>query len=281
MRPGIYLDIPEEQYHADPCPAPSLSCSVAQSLVLESPAHAYLKHPKLGGEKFIPTAEMDRGTLLHALLLGAGLSRIEVVECNDWKKKDNQEIRDALRDAGQVPVTRRLYDDAVLAAGRLKERLRAKGYEFKGHSEVTLIWNETAERDEVICRGRMDHLIEGNAFDLKITDDANPRVIDNRMTAMGYDIQGIAYTRGLAYALPDLRGRTSFTFLFCEPNPPYAVTPVQCMGSLRELGERKWRAAVSIWNRCLRDERWPDYTDGIHYAEAKPWQLAEYGIDAA
>jgi hypothetical protein len=282
MQPGIYPDIDEATYHRDPCLTPSLSCSVAQALILESAAHAYLRHPKLGGQPFKPTAAMDNGTLIHALLLGVGLKRIEIVECDNWTKKSHQEIRDAARDAGLVPVTRRQYDDALIATARIGERLKAKGYELKGHSEVSIFWRETT-RDgvEIECRGRMDHLLDHHGYDLKITADANPRTLTRgHLTRMGYDIQGCAYTRGLENALPHLRGRCDFTFLFCEPEPPYCVTPIRCSGSLRELGERKWSRALDTWERCLRRNEWPDYVDGVVYAEAAPWELDEYGLAA-
>ena len=72
MDPGVYYDLPEHEYHSDPCDSPSLSASIAQTIVLESPAHAWLQHPRFGGKQIEPTKEMDRGTLVHALLLGKG-----------------------------------------------------------------------------------------------------------------------------------------------------------------------------------------------------------------
>lgn len=36
--PGLYLEVPERIYHADPCPSPSLSASVANVLIDQSPS---------------------------------------------------------------------------------------------------------------------------------------------------------------------------------------------------------------------------------------------------
>jgi hypothetical protein len=46
-RPGIYLDVAANDYHADPCPAPSFTQSIAKVLLEKSPAHARLAHPRL------------------------------------------------------------------------------------------------------------------------------------------------------------------------------------------------------------------------------------------
>ncbi len=45
-RPGFYT-MSEAAYHADPCADPSLSRSIAEKLILESPRHAHAAHPRL------------------------------------------------------------------------------------------------------------------------------------------------------------------------------------------------------------------------------------------
>jgi hypothetical protein len=284
MQPGLYLDISEADYHSDaldPALPPSLSASIAESLVLKSEAHAHMRHPRLGGQPFVPTNDMDRGTLIHALLLGKG-RECAIIECDDWKKPGNRELRDSHRAEGRLAVTRKLYDQSIGAAKELQKRLAAKGYPLSGDSEVTVLWRELAENGNVVhCRARMDHVQDTDIFDLKITGDANPRTITRgHLTRMGYDVQAAAYTRALDNVLCR-PGRSTFTLLFCEPEPPYCITPVRLAGSLRELGNRKWLRSVNTWERCLRTNIWNDYTDGVVFAEARPWELDEEESEAA
>lgn len=275
LTPGLYLTISEDTYHADPLEKPSLSVSIAQAHVLESDAHAWLRHPRLGGQGVIPNKAMDRGSLIHALLLGKGRT-VAVVECDDWKKKRDQELRDEHRAAGRLAVTRKLYDDSIEAARQLKVKLEARGYKFDGDSEVTVVWREQASNGaEVLCRCRMDHVSGPNIFDLKI-GDANPkRFKKGHLTAMGYDIQGAAYPRAIETIDPRLRGRVLFRLLFCEPEPPYCITPVRFAGTLRALGERRWQRGIDAWERCTRTGTWGDYTDSEVVVEARPWELEE------
>ncbi len=275
---GLYLDISEEEYHNDPHETPSLSSTVARLLVRKSPAHAFLAHPKLGAARFAPKNEMDRGTLLHKLLLGAG-REVVVIECDDWKKPGNRELRDIHRDAGKLAVTRKLYDEALESAKELQPRLAAKGIVFDGHSEATLLWDEEASNGNAVkCRARLDHIKEQHLYDLKMTGDANPRTLKNgHLTNMGYEIQAACYTSGASNVLPNMRGRLDYTLVFCEHEPPYCVTLVRCSGSLRELGARRWRRAVDTWEYCTRTGTWPDYTGNgeIVFVDAKPWDLDE------
>lgn len=284
MKPGLYLEeVSEVDYHNDALgEGLTLSCSIAQALVLESAAHAYLRHPKLGGQPFAPTNEMDRGSLIHALLLGKG-RELAIVEADDWKKKGNRELRDEHRKAGRLAVHRKLYDESLVAAQELKKKLATRGYEFTGDSEVTLIWPEHAANGAtVLCRGRLDHVKGAEIWDLKITGDANPKTLTRgHITRMGYDIQGAAYPRGLESVDPRYRGRVTYTLLFCEPEPPYCVTPVRFAGSLKELGSRKWQRGVNRWEWCMRTGEWPDYCSDVVFAEAKPWELEEETSEVA
>ena len=47
--------MPARDYHADPGETPTLSASIAKRIVNESPLHAWLKHPRLGGLPDEPT----------------------------------------------------------------------------------------------------------------------------------------------------------------------------------------------------------------------------------
>ena len=62
MTPTLRTDIPAADYHADRVghgDAPSLSSSVARTLIQQSPIHAWFKHPKLGNAPRESTASMS------------------------------------------------------------------------------------------------------------------------------------------------------------------------------------------------------------------------------
>lgn len=72
FRPGIY-DTPEPEYHADPCPEPSLSAGSAVTVLQKSPLHAWW-----GSERMNPDFErvekrhFDIGSAFHARITGVG-----------------------------------------------------------------------------------------------------------------------------------------------------------------------------------------------------------------
>jgi len=80
-----FLEINEAGYHADPCEAPSFSASLGKVILDQSPLHAYLAHPRLGGAVREPSSAMEFGTLVHKLILGEGASVVSV-NADNWKK---------------------------------------------------------------------------------------------------------------------------------------------------------------------------------------------------
>jgi hypothetical protein len=82
MKPGIYTDMTAADYHADPCPNPSLTQSVAKVLLQRSPLHAWHAHPRLNPDyQHDDATKFDIGNIAHKMLLGRG-KEIVVLEAS-------------------------------------------------------------------------------------------------------------------------------------------------------------------------------------------------------
>lgn len=279
---GRILGCTAVEYHADPCPTPSLSSSIAHKLINQSPLHAWHAHPKLGGRPPLPTREMDTGQLVHALLLGAtapkGSHVVSVIDAKDWRKKATQAARDDARGKGQVPVLARQYERAVEVTKIIEAKMAAHGLPLDGKSELVLSWEEESMLLEgpVACRAMLDHfrLKQRQIIDLKTCDSAHPKACIAHAINYGYLIQHAAYASAVGQVFPEIAGRLDFVFVFAEVEPPYCVTPVRLDGSLRQIGEMNWNRAVEVWGQCLSARRWPEYAEEIITLEAPPWLLA-------
>lgn len=267
------LDVTEDEYHADPCAAPSLSASIATLLVDRSPLHAWQAHPKLGGVRRAPTAAMDRGTLIHKLLLGKG-AEAAIIDAPDYRTKKAQQQRDDARGVGKAPVLASLYSDALATAGVLLKRLADFDVTLGGESEVVVTWEEDSPHGPVTCRGMFDHLEGDVIYDLKTSRSAHPRACSRHVVEYGYDVQHAAYLSALEALRPELQGRAVFVHLFVELEPPFGVYPCRLDGVLREYGERRWGRAVETWAKCLATNEWPGYSPGIEWLAAPSWLLA-------
>jgi len=266
------LNVSPDEYHA----LPGFSSTVAKELIARSPLHA----KAMVGKK--PTKAMDRGSIIHRLVLGKGAD-YEVLEFKDYKTKAAQEARDSARARGFVPVLTEDHDEYVLTSIAIRYQLREHGIELNGCSELAIEWTEETEHGSVTCKGMLDHcwLETGIILDLKITENAAPSAVERTSENLGYAIQCAAYSRALAALVPDLTGRVGFGFAFCEPDPPYAINLSEPDGIFQEIGQQRWLRAVRTWAECKRFDRWPAYGTGVNPITAPAWALAREGFSSS
>jgi len=274
--PGIHFDMPEADYHADPCPAPSLSSSVARVLIEQSPAHARAMHPRLCPDAKSP--ESDRlalGAVVHALVLGRG-AKFHVVGATDYKTKAAREERDGAIAMGWTPIKAADMAEAERIAKSVDHHIASDLDVFDtftaGASEAVLIWREA----DAWCRAMVDKLFIGDRdaviYDIKTTDQsAHPMGLARKVLSMGYDLRAAFYMRGLARLRPDLAGRIRFRWVFVETSAPYAVTVAELDGAGLTIGDKKAATAIALWQRCVRDDAWPTWPIGVHRLESPPW----------
>lgn len=276
------LNVTEAEYHADPCPSPSLSHSLAHTLVTESPRHAWLQHPKLGGVERIATKAMDEGAILHKLLLGAGAD-FEMVVADDWRTKAAKEERESIQAAGKIAILAHHFEKLKTAAERILKNAENQGFPIYGQPEIAIAFDELGRHSDVACRCRIDLIRPDHIlYDLKKVRSANPRDLSRIIFDYGYDIQHMAYTRAYEKLVPDAVGRADFVFLFCETDPPYEVVAARLDGAMREIGQRRWTKAVMLWEKLLTEGSfpWPGYADGAIVLDSPPYivsrELEEY-----
>lgn len=275
MKPGIYT-MPEADYHADPCPAPSLSSSIAKILLAQSPLHAWHAHPRLNPD-FKPeeSEAFDLGKAAHALLL-EGDDRMQVIDAENYRTKAAQEARDAARAAGKYPVLAAQYADVLAMRQAALEAIEQcsdlSGMKMAdGKPEQTVIWQEGG----AWLRCRPDFLTDDRkiVLDYKSTTDATPATFQRQMVRMGYHFQEAFYSRGIAAVTGEA---PAFVFLAQENTAPYRCSFHACGPSLRQIADAEIDRAISVWTRCMETGKWPSYRLDIHYAEAASWQIAEH-----
>lgn len=277
MIPGVHT-IPQAEYLADPCPAPSLSSGIAAILCTQSARHAWQAHPKLNPQYASEEdTKFDRGTAAHDLLL-EGLNRIVIVEADDWRTKAAREQRDAIRAEGKLPLLARHFEAVEKMVEIAKQAINScpdlEGYRLdNGRPEQTFIWQE----DGIWCRGRPDWLSNDRRLilDYKSTaGSAEPDAWIKTLLGMTGELQPAFYLRG--NAATGGREDARFVFLVQENEPPYACSFIGAAPSLIDLGDRKVAHAVSLWRQCISSGEWPAYGNRIAWVDAPVYAQAQW-----
>lgn len=286
--PGIY-EMEPGQYHADPCPLPSLSSSIARTLIRRSPLHAHAAHPRLGGAGGTrPTRAMDDGSVVHSLLLDKGATVVPLravygpkheragEPVTDFATKAAQEERDALREAGHLPVLAHRLPELRRCAAAIARNLRfhQDGGDFfaPGRTEAVVVWEE----DGIWLRCMVDRLPDdprAPPYDIKTTAlSAAPGGWERRLQT-DYAFQAAFYARGLRA----VRGVTPapMRFVVGEIEPPHGVAVMCAAPSLQAIAEAEVERAVALWRRCITEDFWPGYPPFTAHVEAPTWMLTQ------
>jgi len=276
-RPGVYK-MAMDAYQADPCPAPSLSSGIAHRLITQSPLHAWHAHPRLN-PAYVREEDtaFDLGSCAHALLL-EGDGAIVSLDYADWRKKEAQQERAAVRQAGKIPVLAHKYQECLAMAEVARAAIRNCGDVHidlaEGRAEHVIAWQEEAG---AWCRARPDwHSNDRTVFlDYKSTSgSAEPNAwIRNQMGPMGYDVQAVHYQRGNVRTGGPAHAQ--WLFLVQENYPPYCYSFVGLSPAMREIAQRKWDFALALWTHCTKVNVWKGYPNVIAYAEPTAWQMSD------
>ena len=283
-KPGIYLDVSEKDYHADPCVVPSLSSSIAGVLYEQSPRHAKYAHPRLTPNDEIEksTRPADVGSAVHKFMLGRG-REVQLVPFDDYKKTDARTVRDAARKDGKIPVLQTDFENVEGLCTQISDQLvdLGRGDIFHAcNTEVTLVWQEN---NGVWCRARLDALPKdaGEIAHLRVPELKTTAGSADVETWTGpffnnrNDIQAAFYKRGLFKLLPML-STVTFEWLVAEQKPPYAINILTVSNQAAEEAEQVVEHAINTWGHCMTSGEWPGYDGGI--IETTQWRSMRRGM---
>ena len=274
MSVKIIKDLPEEVYHSQRGEeTPLLTYSAVKTMVQKSPYHAYLNHPLLGAGEHKSTKAMDKGSIIHGLLLGSG-QEVAVLDFDSYRTKAAQEEKVASYEAGKIPILSKDYkeiEDALITIRNQIMELAPYFFDTDAERELSIKYSLD---NGVKCQSRLDWIQPetGRIIDLKTCADSSPDKLEKAILNFGYDIQEAMYTKACEKAYPEMAGRFTWEFLFIETSAPYMVSIVETDSTMSFLGNHKLERASETWSQCLESGKWPGY--GRFVVNAPMWAVS-------
>lgn len=262
---GVF-DIPEADYHRDPVPGGSLSCSGAKKLLPPS-CPALFKHEQENGQPYKKAFEF--GSAAHKLVLGAG-PELVVVEGTGkggpdaWQNAADKERVVEARQRGAIPLKPSEYAQVQAMAKALREHPIASALLTPegGKPEQTLIWEDS--ETGIMCRSLVDWMPDriGNRLvlgDYKSAVSANPEDFRRSAHTYGYNMQNAWYLDGIrALGLDD---NPDFVFVVQMKTAPYLVSLVRLDDAALRVGAERNQKARRVFAGCQQSGVWPGFTD--------------------
>lgn len=269
--PGLYPDLPAEQYHADIVPEGSLSSTGARKLLAPS-CPAKFKYELDNPQPY--KREFDIGTAAHQLVLGNG-PKLVVVDAPRWDTNAIKADLAAIRAEGAIPLKAADHDMVhAMAAALLRHPFAADLFApGSGAPEQSLFHQDPYSGTWL--RARLDwlpNLTGGRTLigDYKTTRDASNAAFTRSIEEYGYHQQAGFYL-DVAIALELVSPDAEFLFVAQEKKAPYLVNVIGITADWLRVGRAKNRAAIDIYTGCRMTGNWQGYGDEPNYVAQPTW----------
>jgi len=270
--PGIYLGVPEAEYHADP----SFSNSRAALLNV---APEKLKDVLENGQKPKKVWAFGRG--VHALMLPAqdfdGTYTV-AGPCSATTQKGTPctsggslraggrwycgtHIKAVIDEVDALTVVSAEDYEAMKGMRERAARSRSVSalFALEGHSEVSVRYVHAAG---VTIKVRADWWAPGAGVvvDYKSARSADPAEFRRKLRPLGYHRQAPTYLDAFAANGAPL---TDFVFVAQEKEPPYLVSACRLSDAAIHAGREDMERLVKLYRTCLELDSWPGYGDDV------------------
>ena len=258
--PGIYPDVPADEYHS----WDAVSNSRLSTIHKHSPAH--LRHELDNPSE--PTPAMALGSALHdaVLLPDVYRERYAVAPPCDRRTKAGKATWAAFCEssAGCTLLTDAQSEavDGMSASVRSHPRVAELLAHPTARTELSIVWIDPGTG--LTCKARLDILAdcgEWIAGDLKTTSDAKPAEFSRSVWNFGYHRQAAMYTDALAAHGIDC---PHFLFVAVESSPPYAVSVHRMLDEAVQAGRDQIQPLLETYRVCMESGVWPAWGDDVH-----------------
>lgn len=292
--PGIYLNIGSREYFDEPCPQAALSNSGVKILLAKTPAEFAHAHPALNPdcEDGKSSAAKRFGDVAHQLALGKGRG-YAVGPFKTWASNDAKAFKEDAEKQGLTPVKAPEFKEAEGCAAVMRAKIQDTLNAIAGtirvpvpvpyETEVVAVWQEDTAHGPIWCRIMMDvwcpalNVILDPKFSNRMADG----VFESHAVAMGWDLQGAWYPRGIEAIFPELAGRIRFINLVVSPDAPHVHRVREADEATRYSCQLEIERAKEIFGRCLYRNEWPGYPRMIESWTARSYTLNERAMRSA
>lgn len=254
-QPGIYYDVPEEDYFS----IPAIHNSFISRFIDKSPKHAWYEFTHSSP----PTKSQKVGSLSHKALLEPEIFHRDIIP---YLPGDGRKGR--VRNSKKL--VKKLYPDAkeYIKFSQMEKYLK-KADEAMGNeigkslqrnlaTEVTMIVRDPETNLLLKCRWDAIHFEKEVGFDYKTTRNVNPRNFK-------WDIWKYGYYRQLAFYLhvASILGydMKKFLILAQEKKPPYVAVWFDLFAGALTLGTEEIQDALKDIRTCFDNNDFPGYVN--------------------
>lgn len=264
-RLGLFLDLPEADYHA----VKAFSYSGSKEFS-KSPEHfrAYLE------KEWEIDPDREKYKAVHLLALEENPSKIAVID-GVWRGAVKESVQ-LLQRQGKVVLKPDALKDAQEISAKIRAHSLAGLILANSLCEVSIFWMEMG----VYCKARIDILSiteQGVCLgDLKnFGDISREELVGSQIARNKYNWQMAFYSRAIeaAFGAPPIKRY----WIFVEDKKPFGVKVRNCTDPMTEAGWLGLQGLLPQYKECLENDVWPGYAEDEADAGMPDWAFQTVG----
>ena len=279
IAPGIYDDLPADEYHADE----AIGHSDCQVLMDECPRRWVWNktHPEP------PKLEFDIGTACHAMVLEPNRELLMVLplEFKDYRTNAAKELRDVARIQNLIPLLTHQHEAVVEMARAVNGHPLANLALSDGVAERSYFWKDKTTGLMRKCRPDFIKTVNvataatiNSVVNFKTAASAHPNEI-SRAAWNNHWWSSEWYTyEGMAACGHPVRTQ-EYLYVVVEKEPPHFVMVYRLPERMIEMGAIWTRKAIDTFAACLSTGEFPGYGESIVEVEAPQWATHQFEDD--
>lgn len=265
VKPGIYLNMSNEDYHA----GPGISRSGLWTIETQSAAH--YKYPAPVEETAQSKAIKTFGTAAHAAVLEPEIFEQKVIKGPaDRRGNKWSDLEEACRINHQILLTEKDFENCLALRDTVHADPFLNGIITGGPAMVEATGYFYDPITGELCRVRPDLYRKDIRviLDIKTTKNAKAEDFVRSVTNLGYHGQEAFYTDGWNLLGTPVDG---FVFMALEKKSPFAFSVFELPPPIVEEGRAIIRKALDTYHECMTKGVWPGYPSGVQELSFKRW----------
>lgn len=235
--------------------------------LIQSPAHyiANLSQPRA------QTKEMAFGSAFHCYILEPEMfnNRFVVKTIDGRTNKGKQDLLEIEFVQKKKIISEEDFERIKYMDANIKKHSIAPKLLINGKAEQVLMFKLKASNGNMIeCKAKLDYMFLQTIIDLKTTKKADNESFSKSIENYNYHIQGAFYSRGVEVLTGE---RPDFIFIAVESEPPFSVSVIKLSDAHYTVGYSKVYEAVDLYERCMRENTWPSYSEKVYESRMSKW----------